>query len=136
MTRLVLIAILAATTVLGVIGWRHEAIKFREYRADVQAAAKAQEKETERIKANHERATKEASDSYNRRIADLRDYYGKRLPNNSGGSVMPAPFNPSGRVDGYSPDNLPATPVLATQCAETTLMLTSLQDWVLETTKE
>lgn len=135
MTRLVLIAILAATTLLGVLGWRHEAIKFKEYRVAVEAAAEAQEKENERIKANHDRATKEASESYNRRIADLRAYYASRVSNNGSGK-MPAPANTSGRVDGYTPDNLPDTGVLASQCAETTLMLTSLQDWVSETTKE
>lgn len=136
MTRLILIAILAATTLAGVLGWRHEAIKFREYRAEVDATAKAQEKESERIKNDHDRATKEAAASYDRRIADLRAYYASRVSGRSGGGKMPSPADTSAGTHEYTPDNLPDPAILASQCAETTLMLTSLQDWVIETTKE
>ena len=136
MTQYLFIGIFALTTVAGIFGWRHEAIKFRDYREAVAAAAQAQEKETERIKAQHDRATKEASDSYNKRVADLRSYYAARVSGESGGSKMPAPANTATGTNGYTPDNLPSTPVLASQCAETTLMLTSLQDWAEDISKE
>lgn len=131
-----MIAILAATTLAGVLGWRHEAIKFREYRTAVDAAAQVQKKETERIEAKRERETKQARESFNRRIVDLRAYYASRMSNKSGGGEVPKPSGSPAGTNDYTPDNLPDTGVLTAQCAETTLMLTSLQDWVSETTKE
>ena len=103
-------------------------LQFSQYKAEVQAAADQQAKETAQIDAKNQKRIKETQDAYNTSLANLRTYYSMRLA--KGGSTMPTvPYTPSA-ADGYSPDNLPAPVVLAAQCAETTLTLVKLQDFI------
>lgn len=107
-------------------------VKFNAYKAEVAAAAHAQEEQTRRIEVKNAKATQEASDLHRKQLAVLRSYYAQRLPNAGTGSLPQVSGSAPG-ADGTSPDYLsviPAADVLASQCAETTLMLTNLQGWV------
>jgi hypothetical protein len=102
---------------------------FNAYKTEVKAAAMAQEEKTRRIEEKNAKLFKETRDAYNTKLTGLRTYYGLRI-NGQGGSGLSKAPNATGGVNDYSPDNLPPTPVLAGQCAETTLNLLALQDWV------
>jgi hypothetical protein len=108
---------------------RHDVqVKFDAYKAEVKAVAAAQEQRTKLVEEKNRKLNEEIKDAYNTKLANLRSYYGVRL-GKSGGS-LPQVSGTSNGVNDYSPDNLPPTTVLASQCAETTLNLLSLQDWV------
>ena len=101
---------------------------FNAYKAEVKAAAMAQEEKTKQIEAKNERLFKETQNAYNTKLNALRAYYSMRVTGKSGSGLSQIPTAPAG-ADGYSPDNLPPTPVLASQCAETTLKLVMLQNY-------
>lgn len=105
---------------------------FDAYKAEVKAAAMAQEEKTRQIEAKNQRLFKETQDAYNTKLNTLRTYYSMRITGQSGGGLSKVP-NPPGGVDGTATYELPTLPpveTLAAQCAETTLTLTTLQDWV------
>ena len=103
-------------------------LQFSQYKAEVQAAADQQAKETAQIDAKNQKRIKETQDAYNTSLANLRAYYSMRLAKS--GSTLPPVSYTSSAADGYSPDNLPAPVILAAQCAETTLTLVKLQDFI------
>lgn len=98
------------------------------YKAEVQAAAQAQEAKTKQIEDKNRRINEETKNAYNTRLANLRSYYGMRF-NKSGGNLSEVSRAATG-TDGYTIDNLPDSIILAGQCAETTVTLLMLQDWV------
>jgi len=100
---------------------------FNEYKAEVKDAADEQEKRTKRAEEKKAQLIKETRDAYNTKLNDLRTYYGMRVTN--GSSTLPQVSGTAGGVNGYSPDNLPPTPILARDCAETTLNLYMLQEY-------
>jgi len=102
---------------------------FNRYKAEVKAAAMAQDEKARQVEEKNAKLLKETRDAYNTKLATLRTYYGMRVNNQGGGGLPKVPSSPNG-IDGYSPDNLPPTAVLAGQCAETTLNLLALQNWV------
>ena len=112
---------------------RHDVqVKFNAYKAEVKAAAAAQEAKTNQIEVKNAKATQQAADNHRKQLAILRGYYAQRLPDSGPGRLSALPSGTAG-ADGASPDYLsviPAADVLASQCAETTLMLTNLQGWV------
>lgn len=109
-------------------GYANQKEKFDTYKAEVKAVAAAQEEKTQQIEIKNQKLIKETKDAYNTQLANLRTYYGMRY--NKGGGTMPqVPYTPGG-VDDYSPDNIPPTPILAGQCAETTLTLIALQSFI------
>lgn len=103
-------------------------LQFNQYKAEVQAAVDQQAKETAQIDAKNQKRIKETQDAYNTSVANLRAYYSVRLAK-SGSTLPTVPYTTSS-TDGYSPDNLPAPIILAAQCAETTLTLVKLQDFI------
>ena len=108
---------------------RHDVqVKFDAYKAEVHAAAEAQAKEAAKVDARNEKLFKDAQNAYNTSLANLRSYYSLRY-GKSGSALSQVPGTAPG-IDGYSPDHLPPTPVLAGQCAETTLNLLALQNFV------
>ena len=102
---------------------------FNAYKAEVKAVAAAQEEKTRKIEAKNQRLFEETKNAYNTKLAALRTYYSVRIAG-KGGSGLSQVSTASAGASEYSPDNLPAPAVLAGQCAETTLNLLSLQDWV------
>ena len=110
---------------------RHDVqLKFDAYRAEVKATADEQAKESAKVDARNAKLFKDTQDAYNTQLANLRAYYQLRI-GKGGGSLPQVPNAPAG-TDGYSPDNLPPTAVLAGQCAETTLNLIALQSFILK----
>ena len=105
---------------------------FNAYKAEVKAAALAQEEKTRQIEAKNERLFKETQNAYNTKLAALRNYYSMRIAG-QGGSGLPKVPNASIGADGTTTYELPPLPpveTLAAQCAESTLTLVSLQEWV------
>ena len=126
------IAVATLMVLLGVyIKGRHDVqVKFDTYKAEVAAAAKVQADEVAKKDAKNEKLIKETKDAYTTQLANLRAYYSLR--NGKGSSALPQVSNAPTGTDGYSPDNLPSTPVLASQCAETTLKYVMLQSFILK----
>ena len=123
------IAAAILTLLLGVyFKGRHDVqVKFDAYKVEVQAAAEAQAKESAKVDARNAKLFKDAQNAYNTSLANLRSYYQLRYGKGSS-ALSQVPVTPGG-ADGYSPDNLPPTAILAAQCAETTLTLVTLQNF-------
>ena len=124
---------IVATTLMLLLGvyakGRHDVqVKFNAYKTEVKAAAAEQEKESAKIDAKNQKLFKDAQNAYNTSLANLRSYY--QLRYGKGSSSMPQVPGTAPGVNDYSPDNLPPTPILAGQCAETTLNLIALQNFV------
>jgi len=98
--------------------------RYLEYKASVEATAKAQEEKNKSVEAQHALVNKGIQDAYEAKLAALRNYYGRMQLNPSGSSVSGISPTPKGT------DAETAYPTLAGQCAATTAQLTSLQDWV------
>lgn len=97
-------------------------VKFDAYKEEVKATAAAQQKQVEEVTAKQKQITKETQDAYKTKLANLRTYYG--MQSNGSGSMLKVPNSTAG-TNGY-----PSYTILVGQCAETTLQLSSLQDWV------
>ena len=123
--------LLALATIFGIYykGRLDERKLFDAYKAEVKAAALAQEEKTRQIEAKNERLFKETQNAYNTKLNTLRTYYSMRIAGKGGSGLSQIPVAPSGTA-GYSADNLPPVATLAAQCAETTLTLYTLQNWV------
>ena len=109
-------------------GYDNQKQKFDAYKTEVAAAAEAQAKESAKVDAKNTKLFKDAQNAYNTSLANLRAYYSMR--NGKGGSAVPEISSPTVGINDYSPDNLPPTPILAGQCAETTLTLLMLQNFI------
>jgi hypothetical protein len=108
-------------------GYSYEHEKFLTFKAQVVAETKIQEAKVESITKQQDIVTKGITNEYEAKLAAIRNYYssfGLRNPSTSGKQVPRLPSAPEG-IDAAT-----AYTVLAGQCTETTLMLTSLQDWV------
>ena len=102
---------------------------FNRYKAEVKAAAAAQEDKARQIEAKNERLFKETQNAYDTKLTALRAYYSMRIAGQSGGGLSKIPAATGGSAS-YTADNLPPVTTLAAQCAETTLTLYTLQNWV------
>ena len=128
------VALLVIATVFSIYykGRLDERELFNRYKAEVKAAAMAQDEKAKQIEAKNERLLKETQNAYNTKLTALRSYYSMRLAGQSGSGLSQIP-NASGGVDGTATYELPPLPpveTLAAQCAETTLTLYTLQNWV------
>ena len=126
--------LLVLATIFGIYykGRLDERKLFNAYKAEVKAAALAQEEKTRQIEAKNERLFKETQNAYNTKLNALRAYYSMRISGQSGSGLSKVP-NAAIGVNGTATYELPPLPpveTLAAQCAESTLMLTTLQDWV------
>jgi hypothetical protein len=121
------LAILAGVFFIGSsFGWYFPHRALVEYKASVEAAAKAQEAHVESIKKQQELVTKGIANEYEAKIAALRNYYKSTSVWNNASS---------GKVSGLSAapsatDVITAYNLLAGQCAETTAQAIALQDWI------
>lgn len=139
---LYLISGLVFTNVLSGVAWqiqKHAAqaekerviacqVKFDSFKTQVETLGKQQEKKVAEVIATAKTITKETESRYEIRLAGMRADYDrlrKQYARSGGGSVSAFPVA-AARVDEIPADALP----LAEQCAETTLMLESLQSWV------
>ena len=119
-------AALALCAAMYFMGWNHEHKKLVAYQAEVAAVGKAQEVINQAKAKEHETITTSIANQYEARLSAVHSYYAERVldPRPSSGSV-PAVSKPAA-----CPNAAPANAVSARQCAETTLQLTELQNWV------
>jgi hypothetical protein len=107
-------------------GWGLRNRDFKEYKVEVENAAKAQEAHVESIKKQQALVNKGIENEYEAKIAALRNYYKSTSVWNNGSSS---------KVSGISAapsatDVITAYNLLAGQCAETTAQTIALQDWI------
>jgi len=100
--------------------------RYLEYKASVEATAKAQEEKNKSVEAQHALVNKGIQDAYEAKLAALRNYYGRMQLNPSGSSVSGISPTPKGT------DAETAYPILVGQCAETTLQVNLWQEWAAE----
>jgi len=124
--RVVAIATLFISNILAFDLWRNEANAFAKFKADTVAIGEAQEKHTATVVAEQKQITEETANGWKAALDYTRSYYGKRLLPQSGSGKLPGVPSTSGSIDDLPTDAVP----LAGQCAETTLQLITLQDWV------
>lgn len=108
-------------------------VRFDQYKAEVAAAAELQAQETAKIEAKNKKLFEETKYAYDTKLTTLRNYYSMRIAK-SGGTMPNISDTTTGAVV-YTPDNLPPVATLAAQCAETTLTLYTLQNWIKDTSK-
>jgi hypothetical protein len=119
-------AALALCAVMYFMGWNHEHKKLIAYQAEVAAVGKAQEVINQAKAKEHETISTAITNQYEARLSAVHSYYGDRLLDTraSSGSVPPV-SKPSICPNVSAPDT-----GLIRRCAETTLQLTELQNWV------
>ena len=103
---------------------KSQIMTYEEFKAKVEAAAKAQEAHVESIQKQHELVTKGIANEYDAKLALLRQYYsnGVRQPNSSSVSNLSSTSAIANASAAYAE--------LIGQCAETTQQLVSLQEWI------
>jgi hypothetical protein len=109
-------------------GFYVEHLRFSAYEIRVEAAGAEAQAKTESIQKQHEIVTKGIKDEYDTKLNTLRNYYkSTSVWNNNGSSTM------SGlSTTPKSTDVISAYNELASNCAQTTLMLVELQKWINE----
>ena len=109
-------------------GYSAEKQRFDAFKAELVASAKAQEKINQQIEQKNKLIADNSKREYEAKIIALRHYYdGLRHPDTN---KLPSAAIAAHRVDEKATD-----PIFIGQCAETTLQLVSLQDWVREISK-
>ena len=119
--------IYAGLILLSVVSFsygRYEHNKYVTFKAEVEAVAKTQEAKVESIQKQHQLVTKGISDEYDAKLALIRQYYANGVRSPSTSSVS----NLSDTTKLF--DASTAYNQLASNCAQTTLMLTELQRWI------
>jgi hypothetical protein len=100
--------------------------RYLEYKASVEAIAKAQEAHNQAVEQQHQLVNKGIENEYEGKLAALRNYYGGMQLNpssNSMSGISPTPKGTNAET---------AYPILARQCAETTLQVNLWQEWATE----
>ena len=118
-------AALALCAVMYFMGWNHEHKRLVAYQAEVAAVGKAQEVINAAKVKEHEVISTAITNQYEARLSAVHSYYADRVQlNTSSGSVSTVSKSTA------CPNAATTDTVSARQCAETTLMLTELQNWV------
>lgn len=120
-----LIAALVVGNVLTLAGWVTTAERYDRFKAETAAAGAVQEALVSRAEAQQERITSDVSNAWNDALQRVRADYARRL-RDAGSGQVPGISRPPASIDAVPTDAL----ALAGQCAETTLMLESLQAWI------
>jgi ABC-type nitrate/sulfonate/bicarbonate transport system substrate-binding protein len=109
-------------------GYSAEKQRFDAFKTELEASAKAQEKINQQIEQKNKLIADNSKREYEAKIVALRHYYDRlRHPDTN---KLPSATITAHRVDEKATD-----PVFIGQCAETTLQLISLQDWVTAISK-
>ena len=107
-------------------GYSAEKQRFDAFKTELEASAKAQEKINQQIEQKNKLIADNSKREYEAKIVALRNYYDRlRHPDTN---KLPSAAIAAHRVDEKATD-----PVFIGQCAETTLQLISLQDWIRAT---
>jgi hypothetical protein len=116
---------LAACAIFYFMGYSHEHKKFVAYQAEVAAIGKAQETINAAKVREHETISTSIANQYEARLSAVHSYYADRVQPDTSSGNLPTVSKPTVCANA-APTNI----VSARQCAETTLMLTELQNWV------
>ncbi len=104
-------------------GYSAEKARFDAFKAELVASAKAQEKINQQIEQKNKLIADNSKREYEAKIIALRNYYDRmRHPDTN--------KLPSAAITTHRVDEKAADPIFIGQCAETTLQLVSLQDWI------
>lgn len=119
-------AILASFTFGLWKGYEYEHAKFTAFKAKTEQVAKEQQAKVDSIVKQNKLVNEGITNEYEAKMAAIRNYYAQWVRDNnaSGGKLPTIPGAPEG-VDAAT-----ANAVFAQQCAETTLQVTSLQEWI------
>ena len=109
-------------------GYSAEKQRFDAFKAELVASAKAQEKINQQIEQKNKLIADNSKREYEAKIIALRNYYDRMR--NPDTNKLPSAAITTHRVDEKATD-----PIFIGQCAETTLQLVSLQDWVTAISK-
>jgi regulator of protease activity HflC (stomatin/prohibitin superfamily) len=104
----------------GYVGERDKLVQFK---AQIEAQAESQAQINKAAAEKQAAVTQGIVNEYKARLANLRNL-SNRLPDPGTGAVPAVPSSTQGAF------KAPSYPVLTGQCLETTLMLTTLQEWV------
>ena len=97
--------------------------KLVQFKAQIEAQAQAQQQINKAAAEKQAAVTQGIVNEYKARLTNLRNL-SNRLPDPGTGAVPAVPPSTQGAF------TAPSYPVLTGQCLETTLMLTTLQEWV------
>lgn len=120
-----LVAILALCAAMYFMGYSHEHKKFVKYQAEIAALGKAQETINAAKVKEHETISTSIANQYEARLSAVHNYYADRVQLNTSSSNLPTIPKPTN-----CPNATATNTEFIRQCAETTLMLTELQNWV------
>ena len=109
-------------------GYSDEKQRFDAFKAELVASAKAQEKINQQIEQKNKLIADNSKREYEAKIIALRHYYDRMR--NPDTNKLPSVTVTTHRVDEKATD-----PIFIGQCAETTLQLVSLQDWLTAVSK-
>ena len=116
---------LAACAIFYFMGYSHEHKKFVAFQAEIAALGKAQETINAAKVKEHETISTSIANQYEARLSAVHSYYADRVQPNPSSGNLPTVSKPTS-----CPNATTADTVSARQCAETTLQLTELQNWV------
>jgi uncharacterized protein (UPF0333 family) len=117
--------VLAVCAVFYFMGYSHEHKKFVAFKAEVAAIGKAQEVLNEAKVKEHEVISTAIANQYEARLSAVHNYYVERVQPNSGSGSVSTVSKPT-----VCANAAPTDTEFTRQCAETTLMLTELQNWI------
>jgi len=117
--------VLAVCAVMYFLGWNQEHKRFVAFKAEVAAVGKAQEVLNEAKVKEHEVISTAITNQYEARLSAVHNYYVERVQPNSGSGSVSAVSKPT-----VCANAAPTDTEFTRQCAETTLMLTELQNWI------
>ena len=106
-------------------GFRHERDRFNAFKTELEAKAKAQEMLNKAAEQRNKLIAENVKNEYETRISVLRNYYANRMRYPDSDKMPSLPIA-THRVDEATTD-----PIFIGQCAETTLQLVSLQNWIM-----
>ena len=118
-------AALALCAVMYFMGWNHEHKRLVAYQAEVAAVGKAQEVINQAKAKEHETISTSIANQYEARLSAVHSYYADRVQSNPSSGNLSTVSKPTS-----CPNATTADTVSARKCAETTLQLTELQNWV------
>lgn len=110
-------------------GYIHERKVFMEYKSKVEAVAHAAEVKAKETEARHEADKREIEQDYKDRLASVQRRYADSL-RQSRANNLPKSTDSTRRLDEATAHS---DAYLVEQCAETTLQLIELQNWVRRT---
>lgn len=131
--RIILLALLLASTAFFFKLWREEVRAFAKFQAQVEVLGKAAEADKIRIEAEHAKVTKEIKDAIPKKLAVARSNavanYIASLPVDSGSCSVSGLANGSSRTDATSEESIPASGAFIQDCAQDVATIGLWQSW-------